>query len=418
MSLISISQSLTYIFLFIALYFEVFVLVTYFENHQHIKKDSVSPVFEPKRYPTVSIIVPCWNEESTLDKTINSLLTLNYPKDKLSILIVDDGSTDNTWHAMQKFTDHPTVRIFKKENGGKHTALNFGLEQSNSELVGCLDADSYVDREALKNIILYFEQDPDAMVVTPSIKIWQPKNMIQLIQAVEYSWAIFLRKMLAFVGAMYVTPGPFSIFKREVFHSIGTYKEAHKTEDMEIAMRMQSRRMKIANCHNAFVYTSAPETLPKLYKQRLRWTYGFIQNSIDYRFMFFKRDYGNLGLFVLPIACLSILTTMYAAGTVVWSWMSRTVDEIVRIQTVGLHFPLWQFSFDWFSFNTGFITIASFAALLGMLTIVFLSRGMARDEKRFGLDLIYFLAFYSFIAPLWLGKALYNTIFSVTTNWR
>ena len=194
-----------------------------------------------------------------------------------------------------------------KENGGKHTALNFGLSQSKSELIGCLDADSYVDKDALKHIVQYFE-DKQTMAVTPSVKIYQPKNILQMIQSVEYGWGIFIRKVLAYLGALYVTPGPFSIFRREVFEKIGSYRHAHNTEDLEIALRMQAHHMKIANAHNARVYTVAPDTLKKLYKQRLRWTFGFIKNVIDYKFIFFRKQYGNLGIFILPMASVSIIS--------------------------------------------------------------------------------------------------------------
>lgn len=413
----AISHSIIYILLFISLYFEVFVLITYLENRDDLKKENREGSLQPKRYPTVSIIVPCWDEEETLSRTIHSLLDLDYPKDKLEILIVDDGSTDNTWREMNKFGS-TQVRKFRKENGGKHTALNFGLTKSTSEMVGCLDADSYVCKDALKNIILTFETDEKIMAVTPSVKIHHPKNVIELIQSVEYVWAIFLRKIQSYIGAIYVTPGPFSIFKREVFSKIGPYREAYKTEDMELAMRMQANKMKIGNSHNAVIMTSAPETLKKLYKQRLRWTHGFIKNSIDYRFMFFKKDFGNLGLFILPLAILSIFATIYAAGTVIYDFTSNIIDQIVKIQTIGFHFPAWQFSFDWFYINTELVAIASLVAFIGGLIIILLSRKISLGKISFGLDMFYFLAIYSFIAPLWLAKAVYNVAFGVATNWR
>lgn len=412
------SHTIIYILLFISLYFEVFVLITYAENRFGIKKDTLRASTDPQTYPSVSIIVPCWNEEHTISKTVHSLLNLDYPKDKLEILIVDDGSKDNTLAVAQTFEHYGNVRVFTKENGGKHTALNFALEQSTSDLVGCLDADSYVDPRALKDIVMTFEADASLSAVTPSVKIYQPKTIIQLIQSVEYIWAIFLRKMLAYMGAIYVTPGPFSIFKRDVFKKVGNYRHAYMTEDMELAMRMQSHKLKIGNSHTATIYTSAPESLKKLYKQRLRWTYGFIKNAADYRFMFFKKEYGNLGLFILPLAVLSIFATVYAAGTMVWGAITSTIDQIVKIRTVGLHLPQLQFSFDWFFINTEIIAITSLVAFIGSLIIIFISRKMSLGKLAFGLDLIYFVAIYSFIAPLWLAKALYNAIFSVATSWR
>lgn len=408
---------IVYILLFISLYFEVFLLITYFEKRLDMHKETELTKNPRKKYPSVTIIVPCWNEEATLSKTIHSLLNLNYPQDKLKIMIVDDGSTDRTWEVAQKFRNKKQVEIYKKENGGKHTALNFGISKSSSELLGCLDADSYVDKDALKNIVTLFD-DKETMAVAPSVKVWQPKTVVQLIQKVEYSWGIFIRKMLSYIGALYVTPGPFSIFRREVFESIGGYRHAHQTEDMEMALRMQANRYKIATSHNAFVYTVAPKTFGKLYKQRLRWTYGFLKNVVDYKFIFFKKQYGNLGILVLPMATLSIFAALYLISISIISFIKSIFDFIIKIQAVGFYFKWPKFELSWFSINTEFLAIISIIAFLGTLTMILISRKMSDGKAKIGADLIYFLVLYTFMAPVWMAKAVYNAIFSVKTHWR
>lgn len=393
------------------------MLITYFETRLTIKEENVVIKKGLKKYPSVTIMVPCWNEAGTLSKTIHSLLNLNYPKDKLKIMIIDDGSTDNTWKVAEKFKNKPQVEMYHKENGGKYTALNFGLTKITTDLVGCLDADSYVDKDALQNIVTYF-QDKETMAVTPSVKVWQPKTIIQLIQKVEYGWGIFLRKMLSYMGALYVTPGPFSIFRREIFDVVGGYRHAHQTEDMELAMRLQTNHIKIANAHNAYVYTVAPATLRKLYKQRLRWTYGFLKNVIDYRFVFFKREYGNLGIFVLPVASLSIFSALYLIAVTMFSFGQSVFKEIIKIQTVGFSYTWPAFNFNWFTINTEFLALISTIALLGTIYMMLLSRKMSEGNVRPGLDMLYFLTLYTFIAPLWMAKAVYNTLFKVKTSWR
>jgi cellulose synthase/poly-beta-1,6-N-acetylglucosamine synthase-like glycosyltransferase len=323
---------------------EVFFLITYFEFSS--RSVSLSENFWDRRsfkFPSVSIIVPVWNEETTVLKTIFSLLKLNYPKDKLSIFIIDDGSTDNTWKIIQRFSKNKQVKLLKKENGGKYTALNYALKFIDSDLVGCLDADSYVHPEALRRIVAEFN-DREIMAVTPSVKIFEPKGILGLIQKAEYIFGIFLRKVFSYLNALYITPGPFSIFRRSVFREIGGYRHAHNTEDMEIAMRMQKNGMKISNVHNAFIYTVAPTSLYKLYKQRLRWVYGFIKNAFDYRDMFFRAQYGNLGMVVLPAAGFSVLSTVYFFGSIIWSWIDSLVLTIKEILTVGLSFN--GFNFD------------------------------------------------------------------------
>src|SRR3989344_9520984 len=254
-----VSETVTYIFLFTALYIEVFFLITYFEFRE--KERKIPAVGALDKWPSVSVIVPVWNEGTTVLKTIFSLLELNYPKEKLSIFIVDDGSTDKTWNVIQRFARNKQIKLLRKENGGKYTALNYALSFVDTELVGCLDADSFVHPEALKRIVAKFEEDIEIMAVTPSIKIFEPHGLLGLMQKAEYMFGIFLRKVFCDLNAIYITPGPFSIFKKSVFERIGGYRHAHNTEDMEIAMRMQKNNMKIGNAHNAFIYTIAPTAL-------------------------------------------------------------------------------------------------------------------------------------------------------------
>lgn len=411
-----IAEALTHVMLFIALYVEVFFLITYFEIKEKDKKEAQTSFILTGKLPTVSVIVPVWNEEKTVLKTIFSLLKLDYPKDKLSIFIVDDGSTDNTWKVVQRFARNKQVKLLRKENGGKHTALNYALEFIDTDLVGCLDADSFVHPQALKRIVARFLKEKDVMAVTPSVKIFNPKGILGMVQKSEYMFGIFLRRVFAHLDAIYITPGPFSIFRRQVFREIGGYRKAHNTEDMEIAMRMQKNRMRISNAHDAFIYTVAPTSLYRLYKQRLRWVYGFLKNAIDYRDMFFKPQYGHLGVTVLPAAGFSVFSTMFFFGSTILKWLDLGLTKIREIAEVGIVFN--GFNFDLFYFNTNMIVFVSLVAITGTLFIIVTSRGLAEEKTKFGIDSILFLMLYTMIAPLWMTRAIYNVVFAKTTKWR
>jgi cellulose synthase/poly-beta-1,6-N-acetylglucosamine synthase-like glycosyltransferase len=121
------------IFLFISLFFEVFLLLTFLEKSGQMKE--IAPT--PTTFPSATVIVPCFNESTSITGTVDSLLALDYPADKLQIIIVDDGSTDDTWAVIQKYASHPLIQIYHKENGGKHSALNFALEHAHSDIIGC-----------------------------------------------------------------------------------------------------------------------------------------------------------------------------------------------------------------------------------------------------------------------------------------
>jgi poly-beta-1,6-N-acetyl-D-glucosamine synthase len=413
-----VQSIILYSTLFVSLFFEVFLLITYFEVRDEIKFEKDHTLKEPKSFPSVTIIVPSFNEEKTVKATVESLLKLNYPKDKLTLLLIDDGSTDNTLKVLNTFKDNPQVRVFSKQNeGSKFAALNFGLTKTDTDLVGCLDADSFVDPNALKHIVPYFD-DKGVMAVTPSIKVHDPKTILQQVQKIEYNWGIFLRRILASIDALYVTPGPFSIFRTQVFRDLGGYKHAHHTEDMEMALRMQKNRYRIVNSLSAHVYTVAPEQLKSLYKQRVRWSYGFLNNAIDYKEMFFNKKYGHIGFFVLPIATLSVFTTMYAASRLIWG-ATKTVWKSYELHAAtnwSLHAP--KLNFDWFYWNTSLSAVLGTIAVIFALGMLLLALRTAEGKTRIGKDLVYYLSIYMFIVPLWMGKALYNTIFGRSITWR
>ncbi len=405
-----------YLFLFTSLYFEVFLLITYLEERGRVNRKDARPS-SPASYPSVTIIVPCYNEEKTITQTIQSLIGLRYPREKLHIMVVDDGSTDTTYEKALQFTKHGEVSVFTKQNGGKASALNFGIMRADTELIGGLDADSFVAPEALQELVRYFAS-PEVMAVTPAITVHEPRTLLQHMQQAEYHLSIFYRKMFCALDALFVTPGPFSIYRAEVFKKIGLFRDAHKTEDMEMALRMQTHRMKIENTPAALVSTVVPATLPVLLRQRVRWVQGFLQNSIDYRALFLKRAHGNLGFFVLPVAVISIFGSIYFAFYILFNMVTYFLEKALQVQTVGLA--------NTFStapqFDLFFLTAESSTFLIVILlalTVALLSIGkwMVNDAL-FSRGTLLYLFFYGFIAPLWLAKAVYNTAFSRQSAWK
>ena len=409
-----LSNLTLYVTFFFALYFEVFMLINFFEKRISIQTEEART---PEVFPSVTIIVPVFNEERTVTKTVFSLLKLDYPKDRLKIIIVDDGSTDSTPTIIRRFRAHRRVGIIRKPNGGKYTALNAGLAITNTDLVGCLDADSFAPPDTLKKIIPYFENEK-TMAVTPAIKIHRPDGFIRHVQSNEYNLGIFMKKCFSIIGAITVTPGPFSIFRKEVFDSLGLFHEAHNTEDLEIAMRMQKNRYKIANAHTAVVYTTGPATLPKLYRQRVRWIYGFLANTIDYRSIFFKRKYGHLGLFTLPAAIASIILFFISAGMILWNIFVMVEKKITEIQSVGLRFHWPDFQFDWFFLNTDSKTFLSVVLFAATVSLIMYGRKISEKKTRLSVHTLYFPFVYTLFSILWLSRATYAVTFSKKIGWR
>ncbi len=412
----SISDTVFYILTFLSVYVQVFFLITFLENRKKIiKRDGSISLVE---YPGVTIIVPCWDEEKTIDKTVNSILNLNYPKDKLKIFLIDDGSTDGTWNAILKYSEYPNIKVFHKENGGKHTALNLGLEHVETEFLGCLDADSMADTESLIRIMSYFEKDSKTMAVAPSILVVNSTNIIQDAQKAEYNMSAYVKKMLGLMGAIHVTPGPLTIFRKKVFNDLGPYRHAHNTEDMEIAYRMQKNHYKIEQCNDAYVYTNTPGTIKKLYKQRLRWIYGFINNTIDYRDVIFKKKYGNFSLFTIPSGIISVFTVGYLFGNMIYSLGSSLLSKILEFNTVGFGFSNSVNILDPFFINTqSFLFISIVLYILIFLSII-LGKKMIEGKWNISFNMVYFLLIFSIVGPFWLLKAIFNTVLSRKPAWR
>ena len=130
-----------------ATYISAFHLLLWNEN-----KNSIWKKTQIKSFPGVSIIIPAYNEGSTIGKTLKNLLELSYPKNKMELIVVDDGSTDETYQNAVKFKNK-NVKIFRKANGGKASALNFGIKKSKNDFVVVIDADSELDKSALRNAV-------------------------------------------------------------------------------------------------------------------------------------------------------------------------------------------------------------------------------------------------------------------------
>lgn len=412
----SVFDIILYVLIFLSVYVQVFFFVTFLENRKKIIIRTND--LKLNHYPAVTIAVPCWNEESTVEKTVHSLLNLNYPKNKIQIFLIDDGSTDNTWEVLNKFAGYSNIKIFHKQNGGKYTALNFALQNTNTEFFGGLDADSFADPDSLVRIMSYFEKDSAVMAVAPSVIVSSSKNIIRRAQRAEYHMGVYFKKMLAFLGAINVTPGPMTIFRKKVFDNLGGYKHGHNTEDMEIAYRMQKNMYKIEHCNDAFVYTNTPETAKKLYKQRLRWIYGFLNNTIDYRGVLFKRKYGNFALFTLPMGVISIISVSYLLGKILYNWATFIHAKALQFKIVGFNFYPKSFNPDPFFINTHFFVFLIIAIYALIVFSIVFGRKMTENKWGFSMDIIYFFPVFSIIAPLWIMRAMYNTLLRRKPNWR
>lgn len=295
------NRVIEYIMMFLVLFFTTTMLLIYLKNRQKVRKRAKRTKYEP----TVSFIIPAYNEEETILDTIKSVLESDYPKDKIEIIVVNDGSTDRTAEVVKTIKDK-RVKLINKKNSGKADSLNKGIEKAKGEIIVTLDADSYIEKDSLRKMISYFKDDVAA--VTSAVKVKERENMtfLEKLQRLEYLFTIFNRRLFAMINGVYVTPGPFSAFRREIFDIVGGFDPNNIMEDQEIALRIQAANYKIESCMDAVVYTDVPKDFSSFMRQRERWHRGGFRNVLKYAYTI-NPKYGDFGVFVMFYSVLSIV---------------------------------------------------------------------------------------------------------------
>jgi poly-beta-1,6-N-acetyl-D-glucosamine synthase len=276
-------------------FFLLYVLILFFLFY--LDKGDLGEAKYAKVFPSLTVLVPAYNSMGTIKKCVKHIKALKYPG-KLDLVFVDDGCTDGTTQYLQKVNG---IRLIKmKKNSGKANAMNFALSKIKTELIACMDSDTYPENDVLLKTSGYFE-DSEIGAVTCLILPDGKQNLIQKIQFFEYASGFGLwNTVLSSINSMSMIPGPMTVFRKKVFDTIGNYDAENLTEDMEIGMRMQKFGFKIRTCFEARAHTDTPDTWKKLFKQRDRWYRGRIFNLLKYHKLFFNKENKNFGFFALP----------------------------------------------------------------------------------------------------------------------
>jgi len=385
------------ILIYISVYVGLFAVTFYIIGLLKGKKES--PEFPEKNPPKVSIIIPAFNEEKGIAGTIRSVLRLDYPRNKLEVIVVDDGSTDNTYKIVSKFKSK-VVRVFREENQGKGTAINLGLKKARGEVIITMDADNtHVNRDALKKMIPLFN-NPKTMCVSPAIAIYKPKGILQRIQQVEYLLGVFLRKAFSTLNAIHITPGAFSAYRKSFFDKYGGFDEDNLTEDMEVCLRIQKHNLIVDNADKAIVYAVAPKTFGKLLKQRRRWYVGLLRNLWNYKKLF-SRKYGDMGTVVLPVAIITIVMSILLTSYLVINAFFEIKKDLALLESVNFDF-LSSFDFNKYLVERYVFLIFSdpvflflFLFIFILLGYMFFAKKRVKEHSNIKLSIFFFIGIYN-----------------------
>jgi cellulose synthase/poly-beta-1,6-N-acetylglucosamine synthase-like glycosyltransferase/peptidoglycan/xylan/chitin deacetylase (PgdA/CDA1 family)/spore germination protein YaaH len=276
------------------------VLIAVLALRQYVENKKVDrAVVDPALLPPVSIIVPGYNEEVTAIKTIQSLLKTEYPL--LEIIFVDDGSKDKTYELVNSaYGHHPLVQVLTKPNGGKASALNFGISHSKYEFVVCIDADTQLKNDAIYHLMTYFT-DAEIGAVAGTVKVGNENNIITRWQSIEYITAQNMdRRAFDLVNSITVVPGAIGAFRKSAIYKAGGFTYDTLAEDCDLTMRILKQGYIVKNCAEAIAYTEAPETVNGLLKQRFRWSFGVMQSFWKNKDALFNKKYKFFGMLGMP----------------------------------------------------------------------------------------------------------------------
>jgi len=387
------------------LYSLVFFLLTFLEGNASFKRKKRTHVLKT---PRVTVAVPAYNEGGTIYKTIQSLVKLQYPADMLQIIVVNDGSRDNTEEeAKRAVVDFPEfdIAVVSQENQGKAASLNKALALARGELFACLDADSQVDPATLKKIVGVFNEKGNAVaLVTPAMRVREPKNLLQRLQRIEYIVSILLQRLLAHMDSIYVAPGPFSVYRTNIIQGLGGFDRKNLTEDQEIAYRMQYNGLKIEHCPDGYVYTECPRSVFKLFKQRNRWFKGSLINIFKYRGMMLNKRYGHFGIFQMPLNLFSFFLGIGAVFFFVYISLRPLARQFRDLWLTNFDILTWlrdfKIRFSVLDLNMGVLFIL--VMLLIFTLVIFYIAHRNVDEKMGSERLLplvgYFFVYYLLLA--------------------
>jgi glycosyltransferase involved in cell wall biosynthesis len=269
------------------------------------KKGKLDKIEDSLYKPFVSIVVPAYNEEVNAVSSLYNLLKCDYPN--FEIIFVDDGSKDNTFSIVKTaFENNALVKVFTKSNGGKASALQYGIHQSQADYVVCIDADTKLATDAVSKLMRNFlnpiyKKGQEVGAVAGSVIVGNEVNILTLWQSIEYITSQnFDRKGFAYLNAITVIPGAIGAFKKEAIIEAGGFTTDTLAEDCDITMRIIKAGYIVANEPKAYAYTEAPELLKQFLKQRVRWSFGVMQTFWKHKEMLFSNKSISLGWVALP----------------------------------------------------------------------------------------------------------------------
>ncbi|MGJ8628888.1 MAG: glycosyltransferase [Sulfitobacter sp.] len=225
--------------------------------------------------PSVTVVIPAYNEVGVICRCIEHVLETQYSD--FEIIVVDDGSTDGTYDAAMAFADHPLVTVITQRNGGKASAMNAALFETDSDVFICIDADSHIHPQAVGLLAEHFK-DPTIGAVAGRVVVGNRTNILTRLQALEYITAQSIeRRAKEYLNAITVVPGAIGAWRTNAVMEAGIFSTETLTEDADMTMAIIRSDYRVVYEEGAIATTETPTTVKALLAQRLRWSLGMMQ---------------------------------------------------------------------------------------------------------------------------------------------
>ena len=297
----------------------------------------------------ITILIPAHNEEYGIQEAIESALATDYSNKE--IIVIDDGSKDDTYLIAHRFAEKGLIKLVHRDtaSGSKATALNYGANYATGEYIICMDGDTKLDKDALKNAVNQF--DDDVVALSGNVKIIGGDdgitNTVTKLQSYEYMVAIELgRRFTSFFQILLVISGAFGVFKKNFFRGVRTFDKDTLTEDFDLTLKLRKTKKKIRFVGNSTAYTYCPNNMSVWKRQRNRWAYGQFQTLLKNRNIltskFPLRDkISFLDMFVLDV----FLALLFPIGLVVLGVVAITLylEDNLHVLVYPLFFTMLSF---------------------------------------------------------------------------
>ena len=395
---------------FIGLWMTIVWLSILFLQDTDTKEKSLSTA----QLPSVTIVVPVFNGKNVVLRTLESIKNLDYPPQKLETIVVDDGSSDTSAAVVQQFIslnqNMKVVLIRQAANKGKGASVNVALARASGDFFQVMDCDCRTEPNALRRMIACFH-DVRVAAVIPTIKVETPRTAFEYGQRVEYIMSNLLRHLLSRMNTLFLTCA-MAVFRTRVLRSVGGFdgNKQNLTEDLEIALRLRSKKYVTTMAYDAVAYTHVPKTFYAVWRQRERWFRGFLYNHNKYKSMIGNPDYGLFGLFQLPLNILGVLVLLVTTVFVTYGGLTNFWDFLARSLTINGYF--WNHVLDFpttkellLGQDVQVVLPLMFGTALGIWLIVLAHKGVQEKVLRYAAHIwLYFLVSPYLTALHWLNS--------------